>query len=113
MSSPDHLSAAGAAALLLHDYLTTSVTAEHGNTRPSCGTASSCQKQTGFPGGAAQTMEAVQRAGQQSAGMPSLRTLSMDGNKTDIEVGWPVTEPPGGEGDVRASKLPGGLAGCV
>jgi effector-binding domain-containing protein len=55
-----------------------------------------------------ETFEAVQRAGQQPAGMPFLRTLSMDADGMDIEVGWPVRTPFAGKGDVHAGTLPGG-----
>jgi hypothetical protein len=36
------------------------------------------------------TMEAVQHAGKQPAGMPFLRTFSFESDAMDIEVGWPV-----------------------
>lgn len=70
----------------------------------------SMQETSRIPEWIGQTMEAVQRAGQQPAGMPFLRTYSMDGATMDIEVGWPVAEPFGGDGEVRASTLPGGPA---
>lgn len=56
------------------------------------------------------TMEAVQRAGQKPTGVPFLRPFSMDADAMDIEVGWPVPEPFSGDGEVRASSLPGGPA---
>ena len=60
-----------------------------------------------------ETFEAVQRAGQQPAGMPFLRTLSMDAEGMDIEVGWPVAaaRPVGSpaDGEVHDGVLPGGL----
>ncbi len=57
-----------------------------------------------------ETYEAVARAGREPAGMPFVRVLSMDGEGMDLEVGWPVAEPFSGDGDVRASSLPGGPA---
>lgn len=54
------------------------------------------------------TMEAVQRSGQQPAGMPFIRSFSLDGDTMDIEIGWPAAEPFRGDGDVQASKPQGG-----
>jgi effector-binding domain-containing protein len=68
----------------------------------------SMQETNRIPGWIAETMGAMQRAGQQPAGMPFLRTLSMDADSMEIEVGWPLTAPFGGEGDVLPGTLPGG-----
>jgi len=57
-----------------------------------------------------QTMEAVQRSGQDIAGPPFFRSFSMGEDSMDIEVGWPVAEPFAGDGEVLASTLPGGVA---
>ena len=66
-----------------------------------------------IPGWLAQTFEAVQRAGQQPAGVPFLRTLAMDGQTMEIEVGWPLPEPFNGDGEVQAATLPGGPVAVV
>lgn len=58
----------------------------------------------------AQTYEAIERAGTEPSGMPFVRTLAMDANGMDVEVGWPVVEPFDEDGDVHASTLPGGPA---
>ncbi len=61
-----------------------------------------------IPGWLGQTYEAIERAGGQPSGMPFVRTLAIDGDGMEVEVGWPVTEPFTGDGDVHASTLPGG-----
>ena len=62
-----------------------------------------------------QSYAAVQRTGQEPAGMPYLRTLSMDmaSGAMEIEVGWPVASPFPGDGEVVASALPSGRAAAV
>jgi effector-binding domain-containing protein len=50
----------------------------------------------------------LQRAGVQPAGPPYARSIWMPG--TEVEVGFPVAEPVGGEGRVVAGELPGGSA---
>jgi len=68
----------------------------------------SMQETDRIPGWIGTTFEAIQGAGQQPAGMPFLRTLSMDADGMDIEVGWPVVAPISGDGEVYAGTLPGG-----
>ncbi|MGE3856532.1 MAG: GyrI-like domain-containing protein [Dehalococcoidia bacterium] len=70
----------------------------------------SMQEVQRIPGWIRETYEAVQRAGQQPAGMPFVRTLDMSGGTMEVEVGWPVAAPFGGDGDVHAGTLPGGTA---
>lgn len=57
-----------------------------------------------------QTLEAVRSSGQEPAGMPFVRSFSMDVEAMDIEVGWPLAEQFAGDGEVSASTLPGGPA---
>ncbi|MGE3961996.1 MAG: GyrI-like domain-containing protein [Dehalococcoidia bacterium] len=66
-----------------------------------------------IPGWLGETYEAVQRSGVEPAGMPFLRTLAMDEDGMEIEVGWPVPAPFAGDGDVHASSLPDGPAAVV
>jgi len=61
-----------------------------------------------IPGWIGVTSEAIKRAGQQPTGMPFLRTLSMDADGMDIEVGWPVSARFIGDTEVRPGTLPGG-----
>ena len=73
----------------------------------------SLQETHRIPGWMAETIEAVQRAGRQPAGMPFLRTLAMDVDAMEIEVGWPVAEPIGDGGaddEPHPGTLPGGPA---
>jgi effector-binding domain-containing protein len=70
----------------------------------------SMQETNRIPGWIGETMEAVQRAGQQPAGMPFVRMLSMDTDSMEVEVGWPVAAPFSGDGEVLAGSLPGGPA---
>lgn len=66
------------------------------------------QETNRIPGWIGATYVALQQAGQQPAGMPFVRTLSMDAQGMDIEVGWPVSTPFGGTAEVQAGMLPGG-----
>ena len=50
----------------------------------------------------------IVQAGQQPAGMPFMRYLSMDGLSCDIAAGLPVAEPLAGAGDIENHVLPGG-----
>jgi len=62
-----------------------------------------------IPGWIGVTFEAILRAGQQPAGMPFARTLSVDAEGMDLEVGWPVGAPFEGDAEVHGGTLPGGL----
>lgn len=63
-----------------------------------------------IPGWLGETFGAIQRGGLTPAGVPFLRTLSMDTNGMDVEVGWPVATPFAGDGEIHASSLPAGPA---
>jgi effector-binding domain-containing protein len=66
-----------------------------------------------IPGWLGVTYQAIQRAGLQPAGMPFLRTLTMDANGMEVEVGWPVAAPFTGDAEVQAGTLPGGPRAVV
>lgn len=66
-----------------------------------------------IPGWIGAAFEAIQRTGQQPTGLPFLRTLAMDADGMEIEVGWPVPAPFRDDGDVQAGALPGGLCAVV
>lgn len=57
-----------------------------------------------------QTMQALADAGLEPAGMPYTRTLGMDADGMDVEVGWPVAREFAGAGDVVGGLLPDGPA---
>lgn len=61
-----------------------------------------------IPGWLGTTYTSIQRAGLQPAGMPFVRTLAIDAEGMEIEVGWPVPTPFGEDGDVHGATLPGG-----
>ncbi len=63
-----------------------------------------------IPGWIGSTFEAIERSGQQPAGMPFVRTLAMDGGGMEVEVGWPVSAPFEGDADVQGGTLPAGPA---
>ena len=52
----------------------------------------------------------IVEVGQQPAGMPFMRYLSMDGVACDIAAGLAVAEPTAGTGDIEIHVLPGGTA---
>jgi len=62
----------------------------------------------------AETVQAAERSGRPPTGMPFVRTLAMEGEEMDIEVGWPVARSgPGGgatEDGVHDGVLPAGPA---
>lgn len=68
----------------------------------------SMQETDRIPGWIGATFEAIQRASSQPTGMPFVRTLSMDADEMDIEVGWPVQAPLDGDAEVQPGTLPGG-----
>ncbi|MEZ4553825.1 MAG: GyrI-like domain-containing protein [Dehalococcoidia bacterium] len=57
-----------------------------------------------------QTMQALEGAGLEPAGMPYTRTFAMDADGMDVEVGWPVAREFAGSGEVVGGQLPGGRA---
>lgn len=68
-------------------------------------------QETGLiPGWLGETYGAVQRAGLEPAGPPILRTLAMDADGMEVEVGWPVAGTFEVDGEVHGSTLPGGPA---
>lgn len=73
----------------------------------------SMRETTRIPAWIAETVQAAEQSGRPPTGMPFVRTLAMEAEEMDIEVGWPVAaaRPVGtpADGEVHDGLLPGGL----
>ena len=60
--------------------------------------------------GYGEIMQYLERAGIEPAGPPFSLYHNMDMEHLDVELGFPVWQPPEAEGRIKASTLPGGRA---
>ena len=53
------------------------------------------------------------KLGEEPTGAPFAAYYNMDMQNLDVEIGFPVAKPLTGQGDIRASEVPGGKLGCA